>query len=439
MTKDSSLLDRLRRAFGATTAPVAPTRNVDTPPDSSAQERRHAVLLVRGSHPIPEDEPAKSYLGGLPRLPSHFEWPSETPFEEPRSLTFVAQIDLSELPAFPERHLLPPTGTLYLFVSSDFDGVGEPPCKVLYFAGDATALPVFRAPDNLMLLGGRLYYYSRFWLDPEKDPRAKVEFKYPLSFVVTESYSEEERPRQLDAWQAALVATSNHDLRNLYDIISPGDGAWPFNWAAVEHVAQALRTKIERDPQRLKPLPQQAQATIAEVVAEARNWVARAQAENAFAAPFPGHAQEFRYWWLTRRTSLDEMIREHGLYHIDPERTFRSAIIYAVRLTCAAGIEARGLIPPHYLKSVHAETLWQRSEMVGDMSVNMPIHQMFGFGERVQNAPLDHANDVLLLQIKGDPGLAWHDNIGCALQLWIGREALQALRLQDAQATLECD
>jgi hypothetical protein len=457
MAKGNSLLDRLRRKLGTTAesaeektpsgAAVAP---VDTPlpgaavsatatAQSAEEETRLAVLLVRGSLPIPEDTPAKSYLGGLPRMPAHFEWPVESFFDELRSLTFVAQIDLSELPEFPERGLLPAKGTLYFFVSSDFDGVGEPPCKVLYFEGDATALPVFPPPDNLMLLAGNLYYCSRFWLDENRDPRAKVEFKYPLSFVITESFPEEEGARQLDAWQAALGATSDHDLRKLHDILSPEDEAWPFNWASVEHIALALAIKIDREPDRLKSVPPEVAARLAEVVADARKWAMRAKEAESFTAPSSEHKQEFRSWWLAQRTWIDQTSRAHRLYHFEPERIFQHAAIHAVRLSCAAGAGAQALVPSHYLTSVQTETLWQRSTSTGDMWVNMPMHQMFGFAERVQNAPLDHVDDVLLLQIKGDTGLAWHDNIGCALQLWVSREALQALRLQEVQATLECD
>ncbi len=116
-----------------------------------------------------------------------------------------------------------------------------------------------------MTLAGDLYYYSRFWLDEERDPRAKVEFRYPVSFVVTESYPEGHDESQLDAWQKALGASSDHDLSKRYDLISPDDGAWPFNWASVkkkkkkkkkkEHIARALRCKIERDADRLKAVP----------------------------------------------------------------------------------------------------------------------------------------------------------------------------------------
>jgi len=399
---------------------------------------RHAVLLVRAALPVPEETAAKSYLGGLPRMPSHFEWPVETLFDEPRALTFVAQVALSDVPDFPQRDLLPRSGTLYFFVSSDFDGVGDPASAVLYFEDESAALPVVAPPDNLMLLGGNLYYYSRFWLDEERDPRAKVEFKYPLSFVVTESYPENEPARQIEAWQAALGAPSNVDIRALYDAISPEDDAWPFNWATLEHLARALAVALERDPWRFERLPPEAVAESKEIAAAARAWAATATPADAF-APLPAErAAEFRTWWRAQRDPVRELA--HGVaYAPDIDRAFFDAVRYAVRLTVDAGTDARELIPSHYLQAVQAETLWLPADSARLSSVHMPMHQMFGFGERVQSAPIDHANDVLLLQITGDEGLAWHENIGCVLQLWVSSNALQALRLDEVQATLECD
>ena len=437
MAKDSSLLDRLRRILGDKAEPVDPPP--PPTPSTDVNPARHAVLLVRGALPIPDGDPTRSYIGGLPRLPAHFEWPTETPFDEPRALTFVAQIDLSELPSFPERELLPAAGTLYFFASSEFDGGDDPPGHVLYFDGDATTLPFAVPPDNLMLLAGNLYYYSRFWLDEEHDPHAKIEFRYPLSFVVSESYPEDEIGKQLDAWQTALGASSNHDLSARYRLISPEDPAWPFNWACVEHVAAAARCKIEREPDSLKALSAEEAARVSTVVSEATEWVTRRRARDAFAAPSSAEAQEFRAWWQAQRATLRTISRQYKLHHFDSERAFRAGVDHAVRLSCAAGDAARGLIPAHYLECVQTETLWQRSTMPGDRSVNMPMHQMFGYGERVQNAAADHADDVLLLQIKGDPGLAWNENTGCALQLWIGRDALQRLQLDEVVTTVECD
>ena len=427
---------------------LAPTALCAQPADSRAAERsempkRHAVLLVRAALPVPEETSVRSYLGGLPRMPSQFEWPVESPFGEPRALTFVAQVALSEVPEFPQRSLLPHAGTLYFFVSSDFDGVGDPASRVLFFEDEAAALPVVAPPNNIMLLGGSLYnylhYYSRFWLDVERDPHAKVEFKYPLSFVVTESYPDDKSARQLDAWQAALGPPSTRDLRALYDAVSPEDDAWPFNWATAEHVALSLAASIERDADRVRSLPAEALAELTAIAAAARRWTARANAADPF-APLPAErAAEFRAWWRAQREVLDKASRESGFYGWEPERVFLNAIRYVVRLTSAAGGDARELIPPHYLQAANAETMWVRPTPPRDRWGKMPMHQMFGFGTRVQNAPIEHANDVLLLEVKGDEGLAWHDNTGCVLQLWVDAEALQALRLEEVQATLECD
>jgi hypothetical protein len=67
------------------------------------------------------------------------------------------------------------------------------------------------------------------------------------------------------------------------------------------------------------------------------------------------------------------------------------------------------------------------------------MHQMFGYGQAVQSAPFDHADKLLLMQIKGEQGLAWHYNIGCVLQLWISPEDLRDLRIDRIVTTLECD
>src|SRR6185503_5904854 len=147
MEASGSWFSLLSRIAAQLVVALAPTALCAQPADSRAAERsevpeRHAVLLVRAALPVPEETAVKSYLGGLPRMPSHFEWPIEAPFGEPRALTFVAQVALSEIPEFPQRSLLPDAGTLYFFVSSDFDGVGDPASAVLYFEDEAAALPI---------------------------------------------------------------------------------------------------------------------------------------------------------------------------------------------------------------------------------------------------------------------------------------------------------
>jgi hypothetical protein len=60
---------------------------------------------------------SRSRFGGLPDIPADFEWPLGTDdyFE------FIAQIDLSELPDFDERSLLPSAGLLSFFLDVTAD------------------------------------------------------------------------------------------------------------------------------------------------------------------------------------------------------------------------------------------------------------------------------------------------------------------------------
>jgi uncharacterized protein YwqG len=443
MPKKKSLLGLLRRIAGkADATPNGESLPTDADPIGNAQPPedppRHALLLVRAGLPVPEEYQAKSFMGGLPRMPSHLDWPSAQLHGEMQALTFIAQVDLAELPAFPQRDLLPAQGTLYFFVRSEFDGVENPVSKVLYFNGDSTDLAASPPPGNLMVFGGGLHYSPLYWLDEEKDPRGRTNFKYPLSFAVTESYADHTSAQQLDAWQAALAAKEVHNLDELYELISPEDDSWPFNWAFVEHVSRALAVRIEHRRDRMKSLPAEAGAKIEGIAAEAIHWAEAARASDAFAPPSAAAAQEFRTWWRERRSALSAAGRDAGFYDSGTDDAFKLAARYVVRLTCAQSAEAQQLIPRHYLQAVQAETIWRRPGS-GDIGVNMSIHQMFGYGEPVQSAPSEHSGDLMLLQVKGDPGLAWHDNIGCALQLWLSREALRELRLSEVVTTLECD
>ena len=61
-----------------------------------------AVLVRRSDLPVPLAHPARSFFGGLPKLPPQLDWPTaEVRADEALetvALTFVAQIDLAELP-----------------------------------------------------------------------------------------------------------------------------------------------------------------------------------------------------------------------------------------------------------------------------------------------------------------------------------------------------
>ena len=113
--------------------------------------------------PSPLDEPpiGSSRLGGLPDLPADFAWPQWSPSKRltdlngtpsPAMLSFIAQINLSELPQLITG--LPSAGWLYFF----FDAVNQPwgfdPAdrlgwRVLFYDGDAERLAPRQPPLEL--------------------------------------------------------------------------------------------------------------------------------------------------------------------------------------------------------------------------------------------------------------------------------------------------
>jgi Domain of unknown function (DUF1963) len=114
-----------------------------------------AVLVRRNDLPVPFAHPARSFFGGLPRLPPQFAWPKADVRinlePETVALTFMAQIDLTEVSAS-KWSPLPKRGTLYFFCSSVFVDEGKPLCRVLYSPTDGNAFPERTPPSDLMPL-----------------------------------------------------------------------------------------------------------------------------------------------------------------------------------------------------------------------------------------------------------------------------------------------
>lgn len=115
-----------------------------------------AVLLQRIWPPTDAGPEVLSRFGGRPNLPPDLEWPRQTAQDgasEPGALQFLAQIDLSALPAFDKRHLLPRRGMLFFF-----GGVYDLPIqenvpaawRVLYTERDCRDVPLREPPDDVL-------------------------------------------------------------------------------------------------------------------------------------------------------------------------------------------------------------------------------------------------------------------------------------------------
>ncbi len=97
-------------------------------------------------------------IGGNPDMPTEIGWVTETNSEKQETVTkplsFVAQINLSEISSFDTENLLPKTGMLYFFYSAEQDAWGfdysdKNKFKVIYWNGDQSELSRKEFPSDL--------------------------------------------------------------------------------------------------------------------------------------------------------------------------------------------------------------------------------------------------------------------------------------------------
>ncbi|MBU3107967.1 DUF1963 domain-containing protein [Clostridium gasigenes] len=109
------------------------------------------ALMLKDAEPcfsicIQEEEDYKkignSRIGGYPDLPPNIQWP----VEEDNYYTFIAQINLSELPGN-DIKFLPNKGIMYFFLGFD-DMASDIDHKVLYYNGDLSMLKKTMPPEG---------------------------------------------------------------------------------------------------------------------------------------------------------------------------------------------------------------------------------------------------------------------------------------------------
>ncbi len=92
--------------------------------------------------------PGGSKLGGLPHLPPAIDWP----VYQGTALSFVAQVNFSELQGKIEESPLPPSGIIYLFIHKQREPDGLPDAegqyRVLYTDEDAASLQPRSLPSG---------------------------------------------------------------------------------------------------------------------------------------------------------------------------------------------------------------------------------------------------------------------------------------------------
>lgn len=414
-----------------------------------------AVLVRRSDLPVPLAHPARSFFGGLPRLPLHFDWPTADVMAcetlETVALTFVAQIDLAEVPGAGWSPL-PTRGTLYFFCSSVFVGERHPPCRVLYSPADGNAYPDRAPPPDLMPLAGNGGDYQVKWLDPNLDFHSKVEFKYPVSFRLFRDFYFRE-----DAVGGELM------IKELCKALGPGepqendllqfrsaakyekDEDWPFNWLLVACVVRSVLSHVQRD-QKLgyygKPLTDEATAELKRLRASAVGWLERCRALTPMDDVDADTKVAFRAWWFDIVQAYKKLDGQVRTYAGEIAADLGNAINHTIRCMATHDADATDSAPLSFVANLAQQNHWKSPTLEDGQRrlFRTAIHQMLGYGSGPQDATEEHLEDILLLQIQGDLAFFdWHSDIGGVLHFWIDRDALAQCDFSRVVATYECD
>ncbi len=392
-----------------------------------------AVLLLRDVDPVRFDAPGDTYMGGLPKLPPHVDWP-ENGAGSP--LTFIAQIGLAQLPVFANRHLLPKTGVLFFFGEMWVDHRERrlPVAKVIYCDGSIANISPRQKPATMPPMCPDVPGYPRGWLDTH-DFWRQVDFRYPLSL---------------------------HRFKSYYS--GPSDSRFgdPEHRAAEELEREAFLTALgePRHVQMLRPWRYASESCLTwpdwpKSALHARSATNALDVICALHAGFRGQQQEYRQSKsmlgaiesalgpiddispLTKevqdtvRSVIGEFETEYRqlLTPYRAERLVWNAICFASQICIING--RPDLVPAAYHDAVRDRAGWralhgQPNELGGVyVAHELPRHQMFGHSRNRQVEAETHRADLLLFQLDGEDDLALYPERCGSYYFFIGKNDLQ--------------
>ena len=402
-----------------------------------------AINLHRSALPVPLDHPARSYLGGQPRLPPELSWP-EVEGDERIPRPFLAQIDLADLPVVASSPL-PRTGTLYFFADMNDDTPETSDCRVLYYPGNAADIPFRQPPESTRPYSrsSAVFGYGSepwAWL-PETSVWCRTSFRFPFEFTPFDSVRDyfikeiagSPPNRNTEVFDRLMAA--EFTLRFGPRDVPPGNGRevfksdrdeWPFAWVAIEYGARAVVRAVQSVSQQRAAAD--AQPEFQKISDAASKWIERAAHETPHARCNDDIRSAFLKEWRTLTADLDVLSKRlnvHGRNHV---RDLRDVLIAAC-YTCASN-DAADVIPDIYRNAL---------ERMNHASTNFRRYQMLGHGEKLQWAPVEYAQQVLLLQVLTDGTLGWEQDSGCSFQFWISPDALRRADFDSVEMTLESD
>lgn len=385
-----------------------------------------SILLLRAATPRPSDN-SLSYLGGLPRLPPDAKWPT-VPLangDAPLSMSFVAQIDLSDVPDGPGRQLLPKSGTLYFFFDTQLSVQEEIWCKVLYHPSTSADFPERPAPGNMMRLGP-WDEKKRPWL-ADDDPHACIAFKYALSFTRKFPDKCKEEYVRPDWGPTKSYPTPEGGVRVVRELEGVMLVGWPYAPIYYETLRRGILIVAGRSRERYDRQPWH---WFEELMA-----LARSLPEISSKDPFRPCTNEER---STAREAVHRFMTATKGRFVDEGVAFNSFTVTDLLKQTCFYCTSRGFSEGRLDEHADEGRLLQGMEAAADewRSCLYIPYMMLGIGSPVQNAFEKHLEDVLLLQVTSEDKLNWSSRCG-AIQYWIKKADLAALNFDNVLATSE--
>jgi uncharacterized protein YwqG len=442
--------------------------HADRPVPPITSEGREAIELGQRArlaikHLFPPRLPQRSmsYFGGLPIVPDEFDWPTlhnrEGVLER---LNFLAQIDCSDLPPGPGRHLLPAKGYLYFF--APMSGAFGPDAMHFVTRYEPRQATQKWAPLDMPFTGtiepadpmdlswrGKRTHYDRVeiefgWIQEPTDDEVVARASEGYAFKVADKI----RAEKLDAFYGPAVSpdpmlSAHHAPKNA--LWTPYAG-FPINWSSarilrkfveayhreetedVTKRLEAIGAAADEDPevQRLRTLQRELSALGSKI-------------SNAFFSTINAGLKEYDAPPVEVKEQilvLLEDLRTNGMPS-SKERQFhhlRLPLVINQWLAIAAihGAEG-GLTDPDGAPLIGPDVVAALAHRHASRK-----HRMLGAGDVVQVAA-DEMKDrhLLLLQLGPDVALDWTVGEMGPLQYWITPEDLAAKRFENTVLTIE--
>lgn len=186
---------------------------------------RPSLLIKRDVLPVSLDAHGNSFLGGLPKLPPHFDWPMVIVGGEAAGLWFAGQFDMRDIPD-PSRYGLPEKGRHFFFFQDCWqnEGVveGYNPAAVLYDPDENADHPP-RKPPSLMVPPNE-GFNSPPAMVSEADELSKRSFRFDVEFIPFTSYPDFEFSLEVFENLPAFRQLADTDVQALVEELIHHDG-----------------------------------------------------------------------------------------------------------------------------------------------------------------------------------------------------------------------